>query len=160
MKYFEADWEKSVLSVYDVKGKLLMKKSLAEELTEEESVGIICSGMANGKSVRDLATGQGGRLSEGRFYILVEGSNLYRNMYISAMKRRLNYYIETLVNLKEASEIKAREALIKSYASALESVLVSAEKFDKVEFNALVTEDKLKELTDRGEREKLLEKRF
>ena len=142
------DLSEGTLEVYNTKGDLTRTLSLSDiqNLPDGAKVGLVCYEIAKGKSVDKAATGNGGRLSIDRFFLLVEGSKEYKAMYIDALRKRIFTLQESMVDMSEASDVKRVEALIKGLQTTLASEIDSEGKFEEIKFNTFLSKDKLKEI--------------
>ena len=154
MKFYSADWTKLLLHIYDKDARLIGTKDLniPSKLTDEDKVGIICSGISRGESVTKLATGQNGRLTKERFFLLIQSKSDFKAMYLDALQRRIYTLTENLVALTDEAVIKRQHTLIKSLIGIFNEERSGSSRYEKVQFNTFLSPEKLESLQRKDKR--------
>ena len=154
MKFYMVNWNKLKAEVYNEKAELVKKLNLKDlsVLSDEDHVGIICHGITEGKSVLNLATGTGGRITKDKFFLLIENRPLFRNMFLDALKKRIYFLTEGMVSITDPQDIKRRGALIKSLIEVYNAEKEAGGRFEEIKFNTFLTQDKLQALRGKGKR--------
>ena len=156
MKYYIPDEKVNCLYIYDEKGKVVDSKNMEEweEGGIVERVGLVCFHIAQGKSVQKTATGEKGFPTVDEFFRAVGSVAECEEMYYDARKRRQNYLIEKLVDLKDKDEINTLGSVIKvTNISIKESLEIEGQegKMKTVPtFNTFLSKEKLHEAQTKG----------
>ena len=113
MKFYIPDFPNNVLKVYSSKGELLEKKIL-KNLTNLEIVGIVCTHVASGKSVKDIAKGgkEEWQIEYSTFQMWVASDNIMKKMYEKAKASRIHALTEKCLIAEDAAEVKKLKDII------------------------------------------------
>ena len=140
------------IEVVDEKGDTLRTLDINEpkEFTPEDKFGICCAEIAEGSSLVDVATGKDFRLTVSKFIVMASGNETLNEQYVNAKRRRIDFLVEKMVQIKDEKEGKALKLLIDICKVDLEKSDESRKKV--VQYRGFLSEDKQRQIIKKANR--------
>ena len=101
--YEVPDWNENIVIVRDKNYNPIGKTTLSN-LTPEGRIGVVCSLIAQGKTLKQICTGENWKPSLTHFLSLVKTNSKLNQMFKKAQNMRISVLSEELIELKNSSD--------------------------------------------------------